>query len=185
MYQIVTLIAVIPLLIASAVSYAFGVRSFARARRDAGELLYRERSPWRRFSLARRALLVVGCLYVVLWCVVLTPTQAMQGNWLSALNGPMSLLLVGPWVYDAWTGFPYSGLEFRANAMFIGCRNIPWGKVHEYCWLDPRSILRLKLEHIGYQQWKVNPADRAAIDAILQAHRIPVRPPSWAASSGV
>jgi hypothetical protein len=185
MFQIVTLIAVVLLLIASAVIYAFGVRSFARARRDAGELLYRERSPWRRFSLARRALLVVGCLYVVLWCVLLTPTQAMQGNWLNALNGPMSLLIVGPWVYDARTGFPYSGLEFRANAMFIGCRAISWEKVGEYCWLEPGAALRLKLEHIGYQQWKVNPADRATIDTILQAHQIPVRPPSWDASSGV
>jgi len=122
--------------------------------------------------------MVVGLVLLALFVVAAASLVARNARGWMMFNSLLGILVTGELVYDACTGFPYSGLELRANAMLIGCRSLAWQKVQEYCWMDPRSVLRLKLEHVGYIERSVDPADRATIDAILQERGIPMREPS-------
>ena len=146
-------------------------------------MLYRQGPPWRHFSLARRAM-IVGVVLFALFCLGTSLAAGLAGEWWMISNSLLGVLAAGELVYDACTGFPYSGLELRAIALLRGCRLLAWNKVEEYCWMDPRPVLRLKLEHIGYTELRVQPADRDTIDAILQEHHIPLREPSWKQPAG-
>jgi hypothetical protein len=157
--------------------------SSRKAQRDGGDLLYRQGPPWRHFSLARRAM-IVGVVLFALFCLGTSLAAGLAGEWWMISNSLLGLLVAGELVYDACTGFPYSGLELRANAMLRGCGLLAWEKVEEYCWMDPRPVLRLKIEHVGYWERGVDPADRAVIDAILQEQHIPLREPGWKQPAG-
>lgn len=159
----------------------FRYRDLLRHRREGGALLYREHSPWWRFSIGRQALLVAGVLF---WL-------SLSGLMLQTLSGPapfiiptvamalIAVLMAARLVCDAWTGFPDSRIELRTGCVLKGSTAYPWDRFEEYCWLDPRPVVRVKVKDWGYFEWRVDPRDRDAIEAIIQEHHIPPRAPSW------
>jgi hypothetical protein len=166
--------------------WGFQYRDLLKHRREGGDLLYRERSPWLRFSVGRRVLIVAGALF----------SLSVSGLMLQTLSGPVPfiiptlvLALIPPFIAaklicDACTGFPYSGIELRTGCVLKGSTAYSWDRFEEYCWLDPQLVLRVKVKNWGYFEWRVDPRDRDRIEAIIHEHQVPQRASSWQTHAG-
>ena len=147
-------------------SLVLQIAAFLKARRVAGELLYRE--PWSAVRLD-----VLTAVAIALFPISMIDWLILGQLWWGTLR-ESTMLLLSAWILVMWWTGPNRRLELRTRGVVGGYEFIPWEKIREYAWLSQHSTLRVESSE-EYLQGPVSPQNRAAVEAILEEHHIPPR----------
>ena len=163
---IVDIVALLIFAVCISGSLLLQVVAFVKTRRTAGELLYRE--PWSAFRLDFLTAVAVAVFPIS------TIDWLMLGQLPWGTLRESTMLLLSAWIVVMWWTGPNRRVELRTRGVVGGYELIPWEKIREYAWVGQRSTLRVESSE-EYLEGPVSPQNRAAVEAILEEHRIPPR----------